>query len=677
MSQVSTKRNAPRGWDRLVSQLQTAPDLATFHRGMLDLQCKIVAAEYGALWLNDSSGKPRAMEVWPQRLADMPADNPIMNVLAEAAKSGFERATSHVLKAEPEDQPANADSAAHVFVTAIRVKGDVVAVSTVVAEVRDAQVLQSTAPLRELAAGLYDGYIGRIEARRHEADAGRIREAIALLGVTQEADGFEGACLNLVNELARSLKCARVSLGWTRGKMVRLTAMSDTEHIKRHSEHAAGLEMTMAECYDQEQPVLFPVPDDAEPILQQTVVHNHRRLVGGNPGRVALSLPMRVGDDIVGVLLFERGDGTFPPDDIQFLQLVVDVIAPHLYDRKHGDRNIAVHAYHDVETAASYLVGPKHTIWKAGAVALSALLLFVLFGTWNYRITAPFVFEAAERRIVPAPFEGQLKEVFVRPGEHVKAGDPLAALETEPLRLQRNEAFYRHESARLERNQAALDDISKSQQAQATMDQLQARVDLLDYLIANATIRAPVDGFVLDGAWHDRIGGIISQGDAMFEVAPLDKLVAVVRVDESDIDQIDDGTRGEAMNLVGAIATRSEPQIGFNVSVDRIVPLARPVNGSNAFEVRSTLNSDPWSPTRAYAAGDTVVFEGMRYRAVKSIAANDKASHSPNLDTSRWETADWLKPGMEGIAKLEVGSKPIFWILTHRIADKLRLWLWL
>jgi GAF domain-containing protein len=676
MSQVSTKRTPPRGWDRMVAQLQASPDLVTFHKGLLDLQCKIVAAEYGALWLNDTSGKPRAMEVWPQRLSDMPADNPIMNVLSEAAQSGFQRSVSHVLKAEPEGQPANADSAAHVFVTAMRVKGEVVAISTVVAECRDAQVLQSTAPLRELAAGLYDGYIGRLEARRYEADAARIREAIALLGVTQEADGFEGACLNLVNELARSLKCARVSLGWTRGKMVRLTAMSDTEHVKRHSEHAAGIEMAMAECFDQEQPVLYPVPDDAEPLLQQTVVHNHRRLVGGTPGRVALSLPLRVGDEIVGVLLFERGDGTFPPDDIQFLQLVVDVISPHLHDRKYGARNIAVHAYHDVETAASYLVGPRHTIWKAGAVALSALLLFVLFGTWNYRITAPFVFEASERRIVPAPFEGQLVDVFVKPGVLVKAGDKLAQFEVEPLQLQRDEAFYRYQSANLERNAYMNEnEISKSQQAQAMMDQLDARVKLLDYLITHATVTSPVDGYVLDGAWHDRIGGVISQGEAMFEVAPLDKLVAVVRVDESDIDQVDDGTRGESMELFGEIATRSEPQIGFNIAVERIVPLARPVNGSNAFEVRSTLTSDPWSAAKSYAVGDTAVYNNIRYRVIRAVDADTTAS--PDSDLKHWESAEWLRPGMEGIAKLEVGSKPVYWILTHRIADKLRLWLWL
>jgi len=148
-----------------------------------------------------------------------------------------------------------------------------------------------------------------------------------------------------------------------------------------------------------------------------------------------------------------------------------------------------------------------------------------------------------------------------------------------------------------------------------------------------------------------------------------------VRVDESDINQIDNGTRGVAPQLTGEIATRSEPRIGFNIAVDRIVPLARPVNGSNAFEVRSTLTSDVWSSAKAYAAGDTVIFNNQRYRAMRDRSAG--STTTPDKDLAHWEPAEWLRPGMEGIAKLDVGSKPVYWILTHRIADKLRLWLWL
>jgi hypothetical protein len=36
----------------------------------------------------------------------------------------------------------------------------------------------------------------------------------------------------------------------------------------------------------------------------------------------------------------------------------------------------------------------------------------------------------------------------------------------------------------------------------------------------------------------------------------------------------------------------------------------------------------------------------------------------------------WWRPGMTGLARIDVGDKNIFWILTHRLVDNLRLLLW-
>ena len=37
---------------------------------------------------------------------------------------------------------------------------------------------------------------------------------------------------------------------------------------------------------------------------------------------------------------------------------------------------------------------------------------------------------------------------------------------------------------------------------------------------------------------------------------------------------------------------------------------------------------------------------------------------------------EWWRPGMTGLARIDVGSKNIVWILTHRVLDNLRLMLW-
>jgi len=38
---------------------------------------------------------------------------------------------------------------------------------------------------------------------------------------------------------------------------------------------------------------------------------------------------------------------------------------------------------------------------------------------------------------------------------------------------------------------------------------------------------------------------------------------------------------------------------------------------------------------------------------------------------------DWLRPGMEGVAIVEVGERPNWWLATHRIVDAARLRFWI
>ena len=39
-------------------------------------------------------------------------------------------------------------------------------------------------------------------------------------------------------------------------------------------------------------------------------------------------------------------------------------------------------------------------------------------------------------------------------------------------------------------------------------------------------------------------------------------------------------------------------------------------------------------------------------------------------------SGDRLRPGMEGIGKIYVDERHLFWIWTHSLTDWLRLWLW-
>ena len=681
-SATSTARPA-RGWEGIVSRLNATEDIAEFHRGVLDLQCKIVAAEYGALWVMDQQGSPQAAAIWPERITNTPADSPVMQVMVEAARNGFSQQNSHVLKVEPEGE-AGAESrpptgpGPHVFVTVFRIQGRVAAISTVVADCRDTQVIQSTAPLRELSAGLYENFFSKRDAAERSAEVQRVRRAVAILAVSQEAEGFRGANLNLVNELARHFKCTRVSMGRIRGHHVKLAAMSDTEELKRHSEAAAHLELAMAECLDQQQPIVYPVPDDAEPVLAEAIVHAHRRLTGQQVGRHVASVPLRVRDEWIGVISLERADEPFAAEDVAHFQLIADVVAPHLLDRYHADRWVSTHAWHSVRRGASYLVGPKHVAWKMVGVLVAAVLLFVVFGSWEYRVSAKFTLEAWAKRVIPAPYEGELERVWVEPGTAVKAGQALASLDAKQLQLELAESRGRLKVVTAQYDKAQADGATAdARQAHAGMDQVQANIELLEYKVAQSVIRSPLDGVVLSGTWKDKVGGVVPMGEPMFEVAPLLDLLATARISEADIDQVRRHMETREEPLAGRLATRSEPQQKFRFIVARIVPVAVPFEGGNVFEVRAQFRDDPWTEQARFEAGDTTVYQRQRFRAVAASGPETRrGAVEPGKDPNVWMPAHWLRPGMEGIAKIDAGPRRVAWIIGHRFADKLRLWLW-
>ena len=625
MAELKTAGRQPRGWEQIVARMNAIGTVRELYQHILELQCRVVAAQYGVLWKPGEEGLDSAA-IWPERIASGGLDASLTDMLRNAAQQGLETGLSQVLTyGGSESDPS---TTAYIFVTILRRGTQADAVCTTVADCRDDQVIAATAPLRELAAGLYDGYCARLEAMRQAEENQYIRQAVSLLAISQEAPGFKGACLNLVNDMAQSYQTVRASIGWVKGRTIKLIAVSDADHVKRHSEQAALLEMAMAECLDQQQPIVWPLPETAEPMLERAVVYSHKRLVEGASEKTALSIPLRSRDDIVGVITLERVGQGFEADEVQRLLMTADVIAPQLDDRFNSDRWLVGHAWQWIKKTAAYLVGARHVGWKLAGIAVFAAILYVCFGTWNYQVSSPFQLEAHNKRFVSAIYEGRLDSVHVKPGDTVSQGQLLAELDSRALKLQRIEEQARLTQAQVERDKA-YGKPAEVAQAEARMKQSQARIDLLTDQIDRAAIRSPIDGIVLTGDWHDQVNSVVQQGDAMFEIAPRDQLTVVMRVNEADINRITAAAEKHD-TLTGELATAAEPSRALDIHVTRIVPMAYAEEGKNVFEVWCELD----------------------------------------------ETETWLRPGMAGTARIDMGRKPVAWILSHRIIDSVRLWLW-
>ncbi|HYD00571.1 MAG TPA: efflux RND transporter periplasmic adaptor subunit, partial [Phycisphaerales bacterium] len=344
----------------------------------------------------------------------------------------------------------------------------------------------------------------------------------------------------------------------------------------------------------------------------------------------------RDGEKTLGVLLVElkrpedkTGKGTGGGLDlrgVEVLQAAMDLVTPVLAVKWSDSRLLPRRALGDARKALAWAVGPKHTVWKGVAVLVVAAVLFVTFFHIEHRVGATVELRPRVQRTVAAPFDGVVARLGegVKPGRIVKKGDVILEMDTRELVLQRDQADAKIQQATKQLSSSRSEDkAAESQMAQAALDRATAEKALAETRLRLAVQTAPMDAVVIAGDLRDKVGASVKNGEELFLLAPLNDLIVVAKVDERDIALVKPGAKGE-------IATRARPSEGFDVTVETIVPMATPKEGKNLFEVRA------------------------------------------NLD----ETADWMRPGMEGQVRIDAGRRSLLWIGTRRVVDQVRLWLW-
>jgi multidrug resistance efflux pump len=253
-------------------------------------------------------------------------------------------------------------------------------------------------------------------------------------------------------------------------------------------------------------------------------------------------------------------------------------------------------------------------------------IVFLIFGKGQFRVKAPFVLEAMYQQVVPAPFDGFLEGVEVEVGDLVAGGESvLGSLDTSEFRLRL--AASKAERLGYQKQEAAAmrdGETAQAQIAHANADKASAQIDLLEYMIGQAQLASPVSGTVVTGDLKREIGAPVKTGDILFEVAPLESLRGELMVREDEIFDVEVGQEG-------FLATASYPGERIKFIVERINPMAEVIEQRNVFRVRVRL----------------------------------------------LERHEWMRPGMEGVAKVSIGKRHYVWIWTRKIVNWIRMKLWL
>ena len=475
----------------------------------------------------------------------------------------------------------------------------------------------------EPTALLLDCHELQLTASGHMAATNRLRKVLEMLDAVNTPARFMEAAMVLCNELATWLGCSRVSLGFLQGRCIHVKAMSHTDTFSRRMQVVQSLETVMEECLDQDLEVLHPAAENAMVASRCAAAHAERH----GPAAV-LSVPVRRAGKPMAVVTLER-----PPDkpfdhmeEIEAVRLICDLCAPRLIDQRLQDRWIGARLGADVRRLMGRLIGHEHTGLKLAAITafIGGMLLVTMNG--DYHIKTTFTLKAQHRQVVAAPFDTFSKTVRVEPGDKVEGGQTvLGSLDTVELRLElaallAEQLRYRKEMTAALRDHKTAD----AHIAEAQSQEVGARIRLIQSRIDQAQLVAPIDGWVVSEDRKQKIGAPVETGEILYEIAGIDSLRAELYVPETAIADLSLGQEG----MLAAVG-HPDQKIGF--IIERINPIAEVIDNRNVFRVRAWLLEQP----------------------------------------------EWMRPGMEGEAKVSAGRRTYFWLATHRLVDFVRMKLWL
>jgi len=461
-----------------------------------------------------------------------------------------------------------------------------------------------------------------------------VMSALALTSAVNDQERFVAAAMAMCNELAARFACERVSIGLLAGRYIRLAAMSHTEKFSRKMQMVQLIEAVMEECLDQDIEVLVPPPPSAEFVCRSARELSDR----GAPRLAVLSLPLRRDGKVLGAVCVERaGEMPFAPAEVEALRLACDLCTARLLDLRRRDRWIGGKAASGVRAGLAAIVGPKHTWAKVAAVLLIAAGVYVGAASGDYRVDAPFAFQAATKQVVPAPFDGEVDSVEAKLGDKVRAGAVLATLKTLPLQRKLDQAragLFEH----LKQADAARSDKkwADAQMAAAQARQFQEQIALLTEQIEQAAVKARIDGTVIRGGLDRFVGSSVEKGQVLFEIATLEDLRAELLIPEDQVADLQAAMRAGEVRAV--LAAGAYPDRPIEAVMERVLPLAEKIDGKVVFRARARLAAGP---------------------------------------KGQMEARQWLRPGMEGAAHVSLGRRNLAWIWSRRVINHLRLWMWM
>ncbi len=442
---------------------------------------------------------------------------------------------------------------------------------------------------------------------------------VALLASCLEQNNYRQSLISMVTEITQLFNCERVAYAEFKGHYSQVVALSNSASFDHRSNLMQKVADAMDEAIEQDNAIVFPNPNGK--IIQRAHQELSRKFGYGT----ILTIPMAADDRVIGAICLLRNEETpFTQQTSQLCQQAFSLLAPYLLLKQEQERPLIFKIGHTIKQQLQSWFGLQHLKLKLGV--LSAVLLIALSSLiqGDFRVSADAILEGRIQRVVNAPLSGYLLSASVRAGDTVRQGDVMASLNDAEIKLQLTKLSGELQKARREYREAqSTRNLVKVRVIDQQIKEIQAELELAQQQLERINLTAPFDGVVIEGDLEQLLGAPVERGDTLFKIAPLEDYRIILKVDESQIARIEPGQNGSL--ILPSLAERT-----FPLTVEKITAASVAEDGANIFRVEASLN----------------------------------------------EQTDQLRPGMQGVGKIDAGSASLLWIWTHAITDRLRLWLW-
>jgi RND family efflux transporter MFP subunit len=446
------------------------------------------------------------------------------------------------------------------------------------------------------------------DQRERETAAPAEDSAFLLELITRFAESADlsSACAILVNDMCREYGWQRVAVAISHGKDAhcRLEAISGVGQFDSHSEYARALEAALNEAVLRDATIVWPpLGQPAAPSL----THQKLATIAGAECVVSVPLKDETGEVLGAWLFVGPRDVTEMPEQIEAITTLAKPVGLILRLLQRASRGPIVRFVHGVLTYGRIM--PRKSLF-GGACLLAALLAV----PWPYKIGSDCRIEPVTRRMIAAPFEGRLEKALVVPGDVVSAGDVVARMDGREIRWELAGLESEFNSASKKRDSAlAIQNAAAAQLAKLDMERLQLKIRLLEHRAENLEVKSPIGGIVTSGDLEKAEGAPVTTGATLFEIAPLERMIAEVAVPEAEIAHVQIGQPVR-------IHLDAYPRRPWTATLDRIQPRAEIRDHANVFVAELALDN----------------------------------------------SAELLRPGMKGQAKITGPRRSIAWILFHK-----------